>query len=117
MRRGWRAVLAKIILAWIVLSFVSIPFAILLERRGEISASPPPPQGLKSVDFVGLAWAGVAFAAIVAIYKLASKALESDRNVEMAWKVTSKVSGRLVMKKVPVAITRPRRGRGVVQNS
>jgi hypothetical protein len=47
------------------------------------------------------AWIIVALAAILAVYLLASKAIDADRNVEFAWKVTEKVSGRVVFKKSP----------------
>lgn len=74
------------------------------------SRSPTPPQS-PGPDLVQLAWVAVALAAIFAVYRVVSKAIDGDRNVELAWKVTQKVSGKLVIKKVPVAQPRPRANR------
>jgi hypothetical protein len=59
-------------------------------------AQPPLIDGI-----VRLAWVAVALALIVAIYRLVTKAIDGDRNVELAWKITEKASGKLVIKKVP----------------
>ena len=61
-----------------------------------------PPRGL---DFNGVAkvgWIIVALVAIIAAYRIVTKAIEGDRNVDLAWKITEKVSGRLVIKRVEV---------------
>ncbi len=46
-----------------------------------------------------LAWAAMTAAAIVALYLIARQAISSGSNVEIHWKVTEKVTGRLVITK------------------
>ena len=58
---------------------------------------------------VQLGWIVVALAAIAAVYKLAQLAVASGRNVEISWKVTEKVSGKLVIAKVRGRAVRPAR--------
>jgi hypothetical protein len=58
------------------------------------------------IDVVSLAWVGVAALSVILIYFAVSRAIAGDRNVELTWKVTSHVSGRLLIKKVPVSTTR-----------
>jgi hypothetical protein len=47
-----------------------------------------------------LAWPVVAIIAIIALYLVARQAIAGGRNVEISWKVTEKVSGRVVITKV-----------------
>ena len=76
-------------------------------------APAPPPAPALVDDLAKLGWILVALAAIGAIYRLISKSIDGDRNVEFAWKITQKVSGRLVIKKVETgrAAVRAPRGR------
>lgn len=75
--------------------------------QGDITISRPPnppstlpnssstPQVLQS-----LAWPAVAIVAIVALFFIARQAIAGGRNVEISWKVTEKVTGRVVITKV-----------------
>lgn len=47
-----------------------------------------------------LAWAGVAVVAIVALYLIARQAIAGGQNVEISWKVTSKVKGKVIISRV-----------------
>ena len=47
-----------------------------------------------------LIWPLVAIVAIVALFLIARQAISTGRNVEITWKVTEKVSGRVVITKV-----------------
>ena len=47
-----------------------------------------------------LAWPAVTIAAITALFLVARQAIAGGRNVEISWKVTEKVSGRVVITKV-----------------
>jgi hypothetical protein len=58
-----------------------------------------------------IAWPAVAIIAIMALALIARQAIATGRNVEFSWKVTEKVSGRLVITKVKDPS--PRRGRAV----
>jgi hypothetical protein len=82
--------------------------AVSAGRDGNIiSPNPlPPPSptspGPNSVPQIlqSLAWPAVAIAAILALFLIARQAIAGGRNVEISWKVTEKVSGRVVITKV-----------------
>jgi hypothetical protein len=42
----------------------------------------------------------VAIVAIVLVYRVVIKAMQGERDVEISWKITEKVSGKLVITKV-----------------
>jgi hypothetical protein len=73
-----------------------------------LAQGPPPPPvedqraAGTSPSIVALAWPAVAIAAIVALAIIAWKAITHGQNVEFEWKVTNKVTGRLVITKVEV---------------
>jgi len=83
-------------------------------------ASLPPPQAFQGVapvplapDGAGgtnlpvLAWAGVAVVAIVALYLIARQAIAGGQNVEISWKVTSKVEGKVIISRMQSRKQRP----------
>jgi hypothetical protein len=47
-----------------------------------------------------LVWPTVVTVAIIALFLIAWKAIASGQNVEIGWKVTEKVTGRVVITKV-----------------
>ncbi len=47
-----------------------------------------------------LAWPAVSIVAIIALFFIARQAITGGRNVEISWKVTEKVTGRVVITKV-----------------
>jgi hypothetical protein len=55
-----------------------------------------------------LAWPAVSIVAIVALFLIARQAIAGGRNVEISWKVTEKVSGRVVITKVRTRATKQR---------
>lgn len=55
-----------------------------------------------------LAWPAVSIVAIVALFLIARQAIAGGRNVEISWKVTEKVSGRVVITKVTTRATKQR---------
>jgi hypothetical protein len=66
---------------------------------------PVPEAQPPSLNFDGLAklgWIAVALVAIVAVYRVVTKAIEGERYVELAWKITEKFSARLVIKRVEI---------------
>lgn len=65
------------------------------------TSSPPADNELTAQ----LAWPIVAIVAIIVLGLIASKAISHGQNVELEWKVTSKVTGRLVLTKVEVKQT------------
>ncbi|HVY15644.1 MAG TPA: hypothetical protein VHB27_10460 [Rhodopila sp.] len=94
---------------------------LVLERPATPTARPPEQSGIPlpapqpvpaaparekprptepSLSLLSLAWPVVAIIAIVALFLIARQAIAGGRNVEIAWKVTEKVSGRLVITKV-----------------
>ena len=62
-----------------------------------IPAEPAAPSNLNGVPQIlaPLAWPAVAIAAIVALFFIARQAIAGGRNVEISWKVTEKVTGRV----------------------
>jgi hypothetical protein len=68
--------------------------------------SPAPPLTLPSfpeaggVNYVALGWIAAAIVAMVLAYRIIMKAIQGERDVEISWKVTEKVSGKLVITKV-----------------
>jgi hypothetical protein len=75
-------------------------------------ALPPEPSPTPRSDFwanlPSLIWPLVAIVAIVALFLIARQAISTGRNVEISWKVTEKVSGRVVITKVRQRATRGR---------
>lgn len=73
-----------------------------------IQSGPAPPQPLQPTtphsDFwanlPSLLWPVVAIVAIIALFLIARQAISSGSNVTIQWKVTEKVSGRVVITKV-----------------
>jgi hypothetical protein len=53
-------------------------------------------------------WPAVSIVAILALFLIARQAIAGGRNVEISWKVTEKVSGRVVITKVRTPIRRQR---------
>jgi hypothetical protein len=74
-----------------------------VESPGYTSAPNPGrsnlPPGISGV-LQTLVWPLVAIVAIVALFLVARQAIAGGRNVEISWKVTEKVSGRVVITKV-----------------
>lgn len=75
--------------------------------QGNVSISPIPAEPAASSNLDGvpqilasLTWPAVAIAAIVALFFIARQAIAGGRNVEISWKVTEKVTGRVVITKV-----------------
>jgi len=102
-RARWRLI-AAIFLAVLMLAGLAL---VLLQHRGSplppphVAAGPVAP-GWSFDGVVQIGWVVVALVAVIAIYRLIGKAIDGDRNVELAWKITEKASGRLVIKKVPI---------------
>jgi hypothetical protein len=73
------------------------------ESPAPAPSQPPQPLTPRSdfwANLPSLVWPLVAIAAIVALFLIARQAISSGRNVEITWKVTEKVSGRVVITKV-----------------
>jgi len=73
----------------------------------ETSSSAPKPNDVYS-GLHALAWPAVSIVAIVALFLIARQAIAGGRNVEISWKVTEKVSGRVVITKVRTRATKQR---------
>ena len=71
-------------------------------------AQPPVTASTTLPDLAALAWPAVAVIAILALYLIARQAIAANRNVEITWKVTEKVAGRLVISKVRADTARKR---------
>jgi hypothetical protein len=63
---------------------------------------PPPSPTTSSVPQIleAIVWPTVAIVAIIALFFIARQAIAGGRNVEISWKVTEKVTGRMVITKV-----------------
>jgi hypothetical protein len=61
-----------------------------------------------SIYWAPILWPAVAIVAIVALFLIARQAIAGGRNVEISWKVTEKVSGRVVITKVRTPVRRQR---------
>jgi len=53
-------------------------------------------------------WPAVSIVAILALFFIARQAIAGGRNVEISWKVSEKVSGRVVITKVRTPVRRQR---------
>jgi len=73
----------------------------------KLSFAPGPPTDWTILP--SLLWPLVAIIAIVAVTLIAWKAISSGSNVTIQWKVTEKVSGRVVITKVRERVPRPRK--------
>ena len=62
-------------------------------------APTPKPSELQQI-LESLAWPAVVMVAIIALFFIARQAIAGGRNVEISWKVTEKVTGRVVITKV-----------------
>jgi hypothetical protein len=71
---------------------------------GTTGASPPSPSLTAPNDLPAvlkaLAWPVVSIVAVIALFLIARQAIAGGRNVEISWKVTEKVTGRVVITKV-----------------
>ncbi len=74
------------------------------------AAAAAPDRGLAA----SLAWPAVAIVALVTMFLLARQAIAGGSDVKVEWKVTEKVSGRLVITKV---VRRPARKPRMLQNT
>jgi hypothetical protein len=76
--------------------------ALLLEHfaRAPSELAPGSGAGAHEANLGDLAWAGVAVVLIAALYLIVRQALASGRDVDIAWQVTEKVGGRVVITKV-----------------
>ena len=63
-------------------------------------ATPPTPESSFWANFPSLLWPLVSIVAIIALFLIAQQAISSGSNVTISWKVTEKVSGRVVITKV-----------------
>jgi hypothetical protein len=68
----------------------------------------PTPRNDFWANLPSLIWPPVAIVAIVALFLIARQAISTGRNVEISWKVTEKVSGRVVITKVRQHATKGR---------
>jgi hypothetical protein len=82
--------------------------------------APPPPPSAEAprpneiwTNLPSLLWPLVAIVAIVALFLIAWKAISSGSNVTIQWKVTEKVSGRVVITKVRERAPRQRAASGL----
>jgi hypothetical protein len=73
---------------------IGVAAVVSVRPHPEYLGEPPP------TDFSGLAWPAVAIVAIVALFLIARQAISSGSNVTIQWKVTEKVSGKVVITKV-----------------
>ena len=124
-RRQWLSLLAAILVLVVALAGAGIYF---FEPFPNAAAPPPPhyhhaaphPAGggagsaeLPSTapdlqpaetespsEWMPLMWPVVSIVAILALFLIARQAIAGGRNVEISWKVTEKVSGRVVITKV-----------------
>ena len=55
-----------------------------------------------------LAWPAVSMVAILALFFITRQAITGGRNVEISWKVTEKITGRVVITKVRTRATKER---------
>jgi hypothetical protein len=100
-RRVWKiAIAAAAVLAIIVIILIILIFVGSTGRSVNAIAAAPP--------LLVLAWPLVTIIAIVALFLIARQAIAGDRNVTISWKVTDKVSGRLVITKVRERSTKRR---------
>lgn len=98
------AVLAALLIMGAVAFYI---FGVNVEALPPAPPAPPPPP-LGTTDFpqaappnyVALGWIAVAIVAIVLVYRVVIKAMQGERDVEISWKITEKVSGKLVITKV-----------------
>lgn len=104
-------VLALVVLGavWVFLSFAEdatkLWFALSAEPMGaalpQHPTPPAPPAGDSIPQLVAsLAWPVVSVVAILALFFIARQAIVGGRNLEISWKVTEKVTGRVVITKV-----------------
>jgi hypothetical protein len=115
------------VLFLIVALAIGAGLAIYLSQKAETaapapSASPPAasasaaptstvsPSNIPAI-LQTLVWPTVTIIAIIAVYFIATRAIARGRNVEISWKVTEKVTGRIVITKVR---TRPTTRRAAV---
>jgi len=70
-------------------------------------APPSPPIDITAI-LQTLAWPLVSIVAILALFFVARQAIMGGRNVEISWKVTEKVTGRVVITKVRAPSARTR---------
>jgi hypothetical protein len=82
---------------------VSVP------SEGELPPSQPPASNDYMLTLIQtLAWPAVTIVSIAALLLIAWKAIGAGRNVEITWKVTEKVQGRVVIQKAQARTRKPR---------
>jgi hypothetical protein len=83
---------------------ISRPSAPLPQPPGPPISRPPAPlprgPWLAPIPYVALGWIAVAIIAMLLVYQIIMRAMQGERNVEISWKVTEKISGRIVITKV-----------------
>jgi hypothetical protein len=81
-----------------------------LDKGGSpsIDKAHAPPQSNIDAVLQALAWPAVSIIAILALFFIARQAITSGRNVEISWKVTEKITGRVVITKVRTRATKER---------
>jgi hypothetical protein len=84
----------------IILFYLLAWLSIIIFRRllSSLPAFPSPEGG--TINYVALAWVVAAIVAMVLLYRVVMKAMQGERDVEISWKVTEKMSGKLVITKV-----------------
>lgn len=90
----------------------------ITEPQGSVVISPPSSTPTPSVTtptlanvvqiLQSVAWPAVAIAAIFALFFIARQAIAGGQNVEISWKITEKVAGRVVITKVRSRIDKTR---------
>jgi len=71
--------------------------------------APPEAAGAEGPsEWAPLMWPAVSIVAILALFLIARQAIAGGRNVEISWKVSEKVSGRVVITKVRTPARRQR---------
>jgi hypothetical protein len=75
--------------------------------------APSPDSGRDVISLVQtLVWPTIVLAAIIALFLIARQAIGSGRNVEVNWKVTEQITGRVVISKVRTRTAAKQSGAG-----
>lgn len=98
-----------VLIGLITLRYWSAAYIDYLEERGRFLSLSPEPDITPLLILKELAWPAVAVVAIIALFLIARQAISGDRNVEIGWKVTEKVTGRVIITKVRTSVTKARK--------